>query len=71
MKIHRDVPRPRRSSSLESEEYALIAEEMQVSDSVETRDRRTTVGVLRALERLSRRGSQRTKDGVLWVWRIK
>ncbi len=71
MKIHRDVPRPRRSSSLESEEYALIAEEMQVSDSVETRDRRTTVGVLRALERLNRRGSQRTKDGVLWVWRIK
>ena len=71
MKIHRDVPMPRRSSSLESEEYALIAEEMQVSDSVETRDRRTTVGVLRALERLNRRGSQRTKDGVLWVWRIK
>ena len=71
MKIHRDVPRPRRSSSLESEEYALIAEKMQIGDCVETKDRKTTVGVLRALERLDRRGSQRVKDGVLWVWRIK
>ena len=71
MKIHRDVPMPRPSSSMESEEYASVAQEMEVGDSVETKDRKTTVGVLRALERLDRRGSQRTKDGVLWVWRVQ
>lgn len=71
MKIHRDVPIPRPSSSKEYKKYASIAEEMEIGDCVETIDRKTTVGIKRALERLDRRGSERKKDGVLWVWRVQ
>lgn len=71
MKIHRDVPMPRRSESMQREEYASAAKEMEIGDCVKTEDNKTTVGVLRALERLDRRGSQRVKDGVLWVWRVE
>ena len=71
MKIHRDVPIPRPSSSKEYEKYSAVAEEMEIGDCVETIDRKTTVGIKRALERINKRGSERKKDGVLWVWRVE
>ena len=54
-----------------NEDYAKAAESMQINDYVVTIDAKTTIGLLRALERLDRVGAQRTIDGTLTVWRTK
>ena len=58
---------PRRTSN--NSEYERLAEAMRVDDYVETIDRKTTAGLIRALERLDRMGAQRTINGKLTVWR--
>ena len=60
---------PPRGHSLRKKEYEEIAQNLKKNQGVKTVNRKTTVGVLRALERLNRLGSQRTVDGELWVWR--
>ncbi len=60
---------PRKTSN--REDYAQAAESMQINDYVVTIDKKTTTGLLRALERLDRVGAQRTIDGTLTVWRVK
>ena len=60
-----------RGSSLANKVYANTAASMEVGQYVETQDRKTTAGLLRALERLDRLGRQRKVDGTLCVWRIK
>lgn len=60
---------PPRGQSLRKKEYEEIAQNLKKNQGVKTVNKNTTVGVLRALERLDRLGSQRTIDGELWVWR--
>lgn len=64
-----DSAMPPRGHSLRKKEYEEIAQNLKKDQGVKTINRNTTVGVLRALERLNRLGSQRTIDGELWVWR--
>tara|TARA_X000000950_G_scaffold1680_1_gene1817 strand:- start:10587 stop:10808 length:222 start_codon:yes stop_codon:yes gene_type:complete len=52
-------------------EYRRVAREMQVGQYVVTADKKTTAGVIRALNRLDRSGKQRTIDGKLHVWRVE
>ena len=54
-----------------NEDYAKAAESMAINDYVVTIDKKTTIGLLRALERLERVGAQRTIDGTLTVWRVR
>ena len=71
LKVEGNVPVPSRGQAIAKAEYARLAVEMQVNDYIKTRDKKTTTGLLRALDRLDRMGAQRTVDGDLWVWRIK
>ena len=52
-------------------EYRRVAREMQVGQYVVTADKKTTAGVIRALDRLGRSGAQRSIDGKLHVWRVE
>lgn len=65
-----NAPMPKRHSGLQKEQYVLMANQLELNQGIKTGDRTTTVGVLRALERLDRKGTQRTIDKELWVWRI-
>ena len=60
---------PRKTTNKEA--YARAAESMAINDYVVTKDRKTTTGVLRALEKLDRAGVQRTINGKLTVWRVE
>ena len=67
----RDGDMPANGSSQASELYANTAEAMEVGQWVETGDKKTTTGVIRALERLDRHGRQRKINGTLTVWRVR
>ena len=60
---------PRKTTN--REDYAQAAQSMEINDYVVTIDKKTTTGVLRALEKLDRAGVQRTIDGKLTVWRVE
>tara|TARA_Y200000002_G_scaffold33133_1_gene24391 strand:+ start:1281 stop:1502 length:222 start_codon:yes stop_codon:yes gene_type:complete len=53
------------------DEYRRVAHEMKVGQYVVTGDKKTTAGVIRALDRLGRSGAQRSIDGKLHVWRVE
>ena len=71
LKIAGNMPVPSRGQAIAKEEYARTALKMEVNDFINTKDKKTTIGLLRALERIDRMGAQRTIDGSLWVWRIQ
>ena len=60
---------PRPNISLEDELYQKLAADMEINDKVKTINKSNTASLLRALERLQRKGTQRKIDGELWVWR--
>tara|TARA_B100001248_G_C27327956_1_gene429961 strand:+ start:447 stop:668 length:222 start_codon:yes stop_codon:yes gene_type:complete len=66
----KDGEMPSKCESNAIDEYRRVAREMQVGQYVVTGDKKTTAGVIRALEREGRSGSQRTIDGRLHVWRV-
>lgn len=62
---------PRRQMGLENSEYAAKAESLRVGEGIKTSTRAECVGIIRALERLGKYGSQRTIDKEVWVWRVR
>lgn len=70
LEIH-DGTMPLNGAALAKEIYTNTAEAMEVGQWVETIDRKTTAGIIRALERLDRHGRQRTFGGTLTVWRVR
>lgn len=67
----KDREMPPKCESNSTDEYRRVAREMQVGQYVVTGDKKTTAGVLRALDREGRSGSQRSIDGKLHVWRVE
>ena len=66
--IHRQKPMLPRSDA--SKLYYEAASALEVGDAVLTVNKNATVGVLRALERMNRTGTQRKdENGNIWVWR--